>query len=119
VPFGVVSGVSRRMCVLDEGGYCQRRMGSFGDEFWASLCNQWGLCCVVVCEPMELSFEVVSAVTRGRGVLERGPRALRGREVRVFFVSIMTSFHDVFLEVLLIFVPIYGVKFSTNHSFGV
>jgi len=30
MPFGVVSGVSRGMGVLDGGGYRQRRRGSFG-----------------------------------------------------------------------------------------
>jgi len=30
-------------------------MSSFGDEFVASQCNQWGLCCVVVRERRALS----------------------------------------------------------------
>jgi len=38
------------MGVLDGGGDRRRGRGSFGDEFWASHCNQRGLCCVVVRE---------------------------------------------------------------------
>ena len=45
--FGVLSGVARGMGVLDGSGYRQRGRGSFGVEFWASHCNQWGHCCVV------------------------------------------------------------------------
>jgi len=48
MPFGMMSGVGRGMGVLDVGGYRQREGGSFGSEFWASRCNQWVLCCVVV-----------------------------------------------------------------------
>jgi len=33
--------------VLDWGGDRRRGRGSFGGEFVASFCNQWGLCCVV------------------------------------------------------------------------
>jgi len=41
--FGTVSGVGRGMDVLDEGDGDRRRgRGSFGGEFWASYCNQWG-----------------------------------------------------------------------------
>jgi len=36
------------MGVLDEGGYHRRGRGSFGGEFGPSLCNQWGICCIVV-----------------------------------------------------------------------
>jgi len=39
--FGVVSGVSRGMDVLDGGGYCQRGRGSFEGEVGASHC-EWG-----------------------------------------------------------------------------
>ena len=42
--FGTVSGVGRKMGVLDGGGDRQRRRGSFGSEFGASHCNQWRLC---------------------------------------------------------------------------
>jgi len=42
VPFGVVSGVDRGMGVLDGGGDRRRRRGSFGGEFGASHCIQWG-----------------------------------------------------------------------------
>jgi len=48
MPFGVVSGVGLGSGVLDFGGDRQRGRGSLGGEFAASLCNQWGLCCVVV-----------------------------------------------------------------------
>jgi len=43
----VVSGVGLDMGVLDFGGDCQRGRGSFGGEFWAPHCNQWGLCDVL------------------------------------------------------------------------
>jgi len=46
MPFGVVSGVSQEMGVLD-GWLSSKGKGSFGDEFGAFHCNQWGLCCVV------------------------------------------------------------------------
>jgi len=39
MPFGVVSGVSRGMGVLDAGGDRRRGRGSFGGEFGASHCN--------------------------------------------------------------------------------
>ena len=42
--FGMVSGVSRGMSVLDGGSDRRRERGSFGGEFVASYCNQWGLC---------------------------------------------------------------------------
>jgi len=47
MPFGMVSRVSRVMGVLDGGSNRRRGRGTFGGEFWASHCNQWGLCCVV------------------------------------------------------------------------
>jgi len=43
MPFGMVSGVSRMMGVLDWVIIVDGK-GSFGDEFGASHCNQWGLC---------------------------------------------------------------------------
>jgi len=49
----MVREVGRGMGVLDV--YHWRERGSFGGEFGASHCNQWGLCC-------ELSFGVVSGV---------------------------------------------------------
>jgi len=48
MPFGVVSAVGLGMGVLDFGGDRLRGRGSFGGEFAASHCNQWGFCCVVV-----------------------------------------------------------------------
>jgi len=72
------------------GGYRRRGRGSYGVEFEASHCNQRSLCCVYSCEkvrePMELSFEVVSEIGCGMGVLEGGPRALRVRGGFVNFV---------------------------------
>jgi len=44
MPLGVVSGVGRDMGVLDGSGDRRRERGSFGGEFGASHCNQWGLC---------------------------------------------------------------------------
>jgi len=41
--------------------------------------------CVKVREPMELSFEVVSGVSRGMGVLEGFPHAPRGRGLGILF----------------------------------
>jgi len=45
MPFGVVRMVGRGMDVLDGGGDRRRGRGSlsFGGEFGASHCNQWGL----------------------------------------------------------------------------
>jgi len=43
MPFGVVSGVTRGIGVLDGGGDRRRRRGSFGGEFGAAHCNQLGL----------------------------------------------------------------------------
>ena len=54
MPFGVVSGVGRGTGVLDGGGDRRRGRGSFGGEFWASHCNQWGFCCIVVREQRAL-----------------------------------------------------------------
>jgi len=48
VLFVVLSGVGQGMVVLDGGGDRLMGRGSFGVEVWASHCNQWGLCCVVV-----------------------------------------------------------------------
>jgi len=45
----MVSGVSGGTGVLDGGDDRQRERGSFGGEFGASHCNQWGLCCVRSC----------------------------------------------------------------------
>jgi len=44
MPFGMVRGVGRGTRVLDGGGDLRRGRGSFGGEFGASHCNQWGLC---------------------------------------------------------------------------
>ena len=43
MPFGVVSGFRFGIVVLDFGGDCQKGRGSFGGEFGAPHCNQWGL----------------------------------------------------------------------------
>jgi len=48
MPFGVMSGVSQWMSVLDGGGDCQRERGSFENKCVASHCNQWGLCGAVM-----------------------------------------------------------------------
>jgi len=48
MPFGMVSAVDRGMVVLDGDGYRRMGKGSFGGEFGASHCKQWGFCCVVV-----------------------------------------------------------------------
>ena len=39
-----MSGIKLGMGVLDFGGERRRGRGSFGGEFGASHCNQWGLC---------------------------------------------------------------------------
>jgi len=44
MPFGVVRWVGRGMGVLDGGGDRRRERDSFGGEFGASDCNQWGIC---------------------------------------------------------------------------
>jgi len=48
MPFGVVSGVSQGMGVLDGGGDRRRGRGNFVDECGASHYSQWTLCCVIV-----------------------------------------------------------------------
>jgi len=52
--FGTVNGVGRGMGVLDWGGDRRRRRGSFGGEFGASHCNQWGRRYIVVRERRDL-----------------------------------------------------------------
>jgi len=47
MPFAVVSGVGRGMGILHEVVIIEGEE-SFGGEFGASHCNQWGLCYVVV-----------------------------------------------------------------------
>jgi len=42
--FGMVSAVGRGTGVLDGGGDRRKGRGSFGGEFGASHCNQWGTC---------------------------------------------------------------------------
>jgi len=42
MPFGMVSGVGRRMGVLDGGGDRRRERGNFGGEFGALHCKQLG-----------------------------------------------------------------------------
>jgi len=46
--FRLVSGVCQGIGVIDDGGDRRTGRGSFGDEFGASHCNQWGLCCVII-----------------------------------------------------------------------
>ena len=41
MPLKVVSGVGRKISVLDWGGYRRRERGTFGGEFAASHCYQW------------------------------------------------------------------------------
>ena len=45
MPFGVVSGVSRGIGVLDGSGDRRRGRGSFGGKYGASHCNQWEYLC--------------------------------------------------------------------------
>jgi len=85
MPFEMVSEVGRVMGVLDRGGDRRRERNTFGGEFWASYCNQRGLCCVVVRNCVNrsncMSFAVMSAVGPGIGVLNGGRRAARRRAV--------------------------------------
>ena len=87
MPFGLVSGVSRGMGVLDRGGDHRGEWAVLGGEFWASQCNQWGTLlhsCVEVHEPIKLLFGMVSVVGPGIGVLD-GVDMLQGeRGVLVF-----------------------------------
>jgi len=51
VPFGIVSGVGRGMGVLDEGCNGRRIWAVLGVNLGRIIvCNQWGLCCIVVRE---------------------------------------------------------------------
>jgi len=47
MPFGVFSGIGRGMGVLHGGNDRRRGRGSFGGEFGASHCNQWGRRCTL------------------------------------------------------------------------
>jgi len=68
IPFGVVSGVGRRMDVLD-GWWWSKGRGSFKGKRGASHWNQWGLYCAVVrerralpkslWEDLLLSFDII------------------------------------------------------------
>jgi len=68
------------MDVLDGGGHRQRL--SFGSEFWGIPLQPVGNLlhsCVEVCEPIELSFGVVSGVGGWMGVLD-GVHVPQGEE---------------------------------------
>jgi len=71
-------GRSRDGCIR-WGWLSSKGKGSSLVKFGASHCNQWGLCCIVVCEPIELLFGTVSGVTPGIHVLHGSPHASRGR----------------------------------------
>jgi len=78
--FGMVSGVSRGMSVLDGGSDRRRESAVFGGEFGASHCNRWGPCCIVVRKCMNRSgCRLVSAVGGGIGVLD-GDHMPQGEE---------------------------------------
>jgi len=56
-----VSGVGRRMGVLDKGGDHRKGRGSFGTNLGVPYCSQWGLCCVDVQERRtvpKITFEI-------------------------------------------------------------
>ena len=55
MPFGVVSGIGRKMGELDGGGDFQKESGSFGGKCGAFHYNQWGLCGIVVQKCMSRS----------------------------------------------------------------
>jgi len=67
IPFGMVSGVDRRMGVLDGAGYRRRGKGSFGVNLGRPIVNNGTLLhsCAEVREPIELSFGVVSGLGPG------------------------------------------------------
>ena len=78
--FGMMSGVTRGMGVLDgvadcrRGRRCPKFTPSFGGQFRAPHCNQWGLLhsCAEVHEPIKLLFAVGSVVGRSICVLGGG-----------------------------------------------
>jgi len=47
MPFGVVSGVGRKMVMLDRGGDCRRGSGSFGSKCGMSHSKQWRRQCTL------------------------------------------------------------------------
>jgi len=89
IPFGVVSGVSQGMGVLDRGGYCRREMGSFGGKCGASHCNQWGRRCAF-------------------------PKLLWGRLVIIIIVvmSVYAYYHGHCARFIEKWIPLYFVQVS-------
>ena len=92
------------------GGDRRRGRSSFGSQFGASRYNQWDFdtllhSCAEVCEPIELSFGVVSGVGGWIAVLDGGARAARerGRVAGVFFPINLTGtlFSDVLFSDVL------------------
>jgi len=86
MPFGMVSGVSRGIGILD-GVVIVEGKGQFWGEFGASHSNQWGCSCVVVQkvrEPIKLSFGEVSGIIPGIRVLD-GIHMLQGEGVGGFW----------------------------------
>ena len=55
MPFGMVSGVTQGMGVLDGVAIIKWEGAVLGGEFGASHCNQWERCCVVVQKCMNRS----------------------------------------------------------------
>jgi len=82
MPFREVSGVGLVMGVLNFGGDRRRERDSFGGEFGASHCNQWGVYCIVVWKCIQrlscrLAWWVGGPRHRGIHVLDGCPRTSR------------------------------------------
>jgi len=75
MPFGVVTGISRGMGVLDGSGDRRRGRDSFGGDFGIPIATNGPLLRSCV----EVSFGVVSGVGPGIDVLDGAPHASRGR----------------------------------------
>jgi len=77
--FGIVGQMGPRMRqVVRFGDQSSTGRGVLGGKCGTFYCNKWGVCRVAVCEPWELQFGVVRGVSRGTGVLDRGPHRAMG-----------------------------------------
>ena len=88
MPFGIIGRIGPRMRQVMWFGDRSTGRGTFGGEFGARHCNQWGLYGVGVRQCLNRRFGVVRAVSRG--CITCGPRRARGRGFGRFLFPIFT-----------------------------